>query len=363
MGVSVFLRVAFLLTYGKLIDPDNTRTPILAWGSGIRGPLPDISLSSHDDYSKPWGLGHLYRRDLDQADIAPLMATLIGIDWPVNSVGVLPDVDPSRPGFLDVDDGSIASASIINAKVILEQYRIKHGIYRSYLDLSILDMFALELKKRHTFFYRPFSALAGVSSTDDSPQVTIIEALLMAKQWSSVRNASLELIRHSLDGLHYLQTYDRFLIKGLVTAAYTGWVAFASLYILRPQDNTPNTYFSTSTLTLVIRISSWAILLTFWALFVMQRSPLMFYVYITFPCYFWQCFLVQIIPFMHYYSQGVTISDHFVRILFKGGVVVGTLLGMVVREDFLYIERPVLSVLDLLRLLIPIGRFGALASF
>ena len=160
----------------------------------------------------------------------------------------------------------------------------------------------------------------------------------MAKQWSTVRNASLELIQHSLDGLHYLQTYDRFLIKGLVTAAYTGWVAFASLYVLRPQDNTPNTYSSTSNLTFGIAISSWAILLTFWALFLMQRSPLMFYVYIMFPCYFWRCFLVQIIPFMQYYSQGVKKGDVFARILFKGGVVVGTLLGMVVREDFLYIE-------------------------
>lgn len=112
---------------GNFLDPDNTRTPILAWGSGIRGPLSDISLSSHDDYSRPWGLGHLYRRDIDQADIAPLMATLIGINWPVNSVGVLPDVDPNQPGFLDVDDESKARSALVNVKVIMEQYRIKHG--------------------------------------------------------------------------------------------------------------------------------------------------------------------------------------------------------------------------------------------
>lgn len=190
-----------------------------------------------------------------------------------------------------------------------------------------------ELKKRNTFFYRPFSSLVGVSSTDNSPQVKIIEALLVAKQWSVARSASLELIQRSLDGLHYLQTYDRFLIKGIVIAAYTGWVAFASLYILRPRDNIPDTYFSTPTLTLAIRIISWAILLIFWALFVMQRSPLMFYVYITFPCYFWQCFLVQIIPFVQQYSwKGVIMSDRWVRILFRGVLVVGSLLGMVVRK-------------------------------
>lgn len=100
-------------------DPDNTRTPLIAWGRGIRGPLPDSSPSSHDKYSKPWQLGHLFRRDVEQADIASLMASLIGIDWPVNSVGVLPDVDPTRPGFLSPRSGNEATAraSLVNAKV------------------------------------------------------------------------------------------------------------------------------------------------------------------------------------------------------------------------------------------------------
>ncbi|KAF5331414.1 hypothetical protein D9611_011869 [Ephemerocybe angulata] len=90
--------------------PDNTRTPLIAWGKGVRGPLADADAASHDAYSEPWGLGHLYRRDVEQADIASLMAALVGIDWPVNSVGVLPDVDPSRPGYLDQTTGEEAIA-------------------------------------------------------------------------------------------------------------------------------------------------------------------------------------------------------------------------------------------------------------
>ncbi|KAG6863264.1 hypothetical protein C0995_007540, partial [Termitomyces sp. Mi166 len=98
--------------------PDNTRTPLIAWGRGIRGPLPDSVPSSHDSYSKPWGLGHLFRRDVEQADLAALMASLIGIDWPVNSVGVLPDVDPTRPGYLSPELGeeSLAQTAFVNAK-------------------------------------------------------------------------------------------------------------------------------------------------------------------------------------------------------------------------------------------------------
>ncbi|KAG2078602.1 alkaline phosphatase-like protein, partial [Suillus decipiens] len=72
-------------------DPDNTRTPLIAWGRGIRGPLPDIIPSSHDEYSWPWQLDDFLRRDVEQADLAPLMAALLGINYPMNSVGILPD--------------------------------------------------------------------------------------------------------------------------------------------------------------------------------------------------------------------------------------------------------------------------------
>lgn len=102
-----------------LIDPDCTRTPLIAWGKGVRGPLPDSVPSSHDDYSKLWQLGHLLRRDVEQADVASLMAALLGIDWPVNSVGVLPDVDPARQGYLLPKDGNEtrAHAALVNAQV------------------------------------------------------------------------------------------------------------------------------------------------------------------------------------------------------------------------------------------------------
>jgi hypothetical protein len=47
------------------------------------------------------------------------MALLIGIDWPVNSVGVLPDVDPTRPGYLSprLGEETLARGALVNAKV------------------------------------------------------------------------------------------------------------------------------------------------------------------------------------------------------------------------------------------------------
>lgn len=106
----------------SLSDADNTRTPLVAWGKGIRGPLPDSSLTSHDQYSDTWGLRSLLRRDVEQADLATLMASLIGIPIPVNSIGVIPDVDPSKPGYLSPtrQDEDLAHIALVNARVCLK---------------------------------------------------------------------------------------------------------------------------------------------------------------------------------------------------------------------------------------------------
>ena len=100
-------------------DPDSTRTPLVAWGKGVRGPLPDSIPSSHDAYSRQFDLDHLVRHDMEQADIALLMSTLIGANWPVNAMGVLPDVDPAKPGYLlcDRNGRTSADAALVNAKV------------------------------------------------------------------------------------------------------------------------------------------------------------------------------------------------------------------------------------------------------
>ena len=89
------------------------------WGAGVRGPLPDTVPSSHDEYSQPWGLSHLLRRDVAQADVAALMTALLGIDWPANSVGVLPDVGHNKPGYLKLPGGAKDQAAVVlvNAKV------------------------------------------------------------------------------------------------------------------------------------------------------------------------------------------------------------------------------------------------------
>ncbi|KDQ23723.1 hypothetical protein PLEOSDRAFT_1094573 [Pleurotus ostreatus PC15] len=260
--------------------PDNTRTPLIAWGAGIRGPLPDSSPSSHDEYSQPWELNNLLRRDIEQADIAALMTSLLGTQWPVNSVGVLPDTDSSRPGYLAPRKGdeAIAQASFVNAKALMEHYRVKH-----------------EMKRERTLFYRPFKALEGSAGMAVPPKVSMIQAIqaaIDAQDWTSARKESVILIETALEGLRYLQTYDRFLIRAIVTVAYVGWAAYSSLYIFRPlkQLKAGSSRIPSSPINTALSL---AVLLSFWTVFALQRSPWTFYLYVAFPCYFWHQFLAQ----------------------------------------------------------------------
>lgn len=67
-------------------DPQNTETPIVVWGSGVRGPesaTPEDDVddgvlfvdqhSHHEKTPDSWGLKNVERTDINQGDIAPLM--------------------------------------------------------------------------------------------------------------------------------------------------------------------------------------------------------------------------------------------------------------------------------------------------
>ncbi|CCM05948.1 uncharacterized protein FIBRA_08187 [Fibroporia radiculosa] len=305
-------------------DPDSTRTPLVTWGKGIRGPLPDSVPSSHDSYSEAWGLTHLFRRDVAQADVSVLMTSLIGVDWPVNSVGVLPDVDVVRPGYLNLKGGetSQAEAALINTKVILEHYRVKH-----------------EQKKAHTLLYQPFPFFLNSSASSPGIELlTEIEHLIAGGELSKARSTAADLIRSTLDGLRYLETYDRTLIRAIVTAAYLGWIAFGSVSIFATRDVHSA---EESTRTAGLDVVGTLTLLLFWGLFALQRSPWTFYLYICFPVYFWhQTARYAVMSFTgHFMNKGSGLWT-ILKLFVQGCMVVGALGSMVIG----YTHREIWSV-------------------
>jgi phosphatidylinositol glycan class N len=242
--------------------PDNTRTPLIAWGSGVAKPVttPGSIAPGHDELSSDWGLDHIQRHDVAQADVAALMAYLAGLDFPVNSVGELP------LSYLSEDIAAKAEAFLANARGILDMYRVKE-----------------EQKKATELRYRPFKAL-GDDIHSAEHRFAIIRALIDQGKHEEAIQETASLVKVGLDGLRYLQTYDWLFLRALITVGYLGWIAFAlttviDLHVLHGKTETSRTLFGN------LFFSS--VLVMLYASFIVSKSPFTYYTYAIFPVGFW----------------------------------------------------------------------------
>ncbi|KAF2795887.1 GPI ethanolamine phosphate transferas-like protein [Melanomma pulvis-pyrius CBS 109.77] len=244
--------------------PDNTRTPLIVWGSGVATPIVNISglAKGHEDgFSSDWGLDHVQRHDVAQADVAALMAYLAGLAFPTNSVGELP------LSYLDIDLKSKAEALLVNAREILEMYHVKE-----------------ETKKSTELYYKPFSGLNDDKHSVEYRIARIQESIAAGDADDAIRQSS-ELIQLGLQGLRYLQTYDWLFLRTLVTAGYVGWIVFAittviDLHVLTQESKTFRTVPS------MVAFSS--ALVALYSVLFMQQSPWIYYAYGFFPVMFWE---------------------------------------------------------------------------
>ncbi|XP_012629942.2 GPI ethanolamine phosphate transferase 1 isoform X1 [Microcebus murinus] len=193
--------------------PSETLTPLITWGAGIKYPQKVSAQQFDDAFLKEWRLENWKRRDVNQADIAPLMASLIGVPFPLNSVGILP-VD-----YLNNTDLFKAESVFTNAVQILEQFKVK-----------------MTQKKEVTlsFLFTPFKLLS------DSTQLNILRkarSYIKQKKFDEVVSLCKELIHLALKGLSYYHTYDRFFLGISVVTGFVGWTSYASLLIIKSHSN------------------------------------------------------------------------------------------------------------------------------
>jgi phosphatidylinositol glycan class N len=243
--------------------PDNTRTPLIAWGSGVAKPIthPGAIAPGHDQLSSDWGLDHIQRHDVAQADVAVLMAYLAGLEFPVNSVGELP-----LP-FLSSDLAGKSTAFLANAKGIMDMYRIKE-----------------EQKMKTEIRYRPFKALGDQEHSVENRMARIQDMIKAGRHEEAIQETA-ELVQLGLAGLRYLQTYDWLFLRALITIGYLGWIAFAittviDLHVLHGKTETSRTMAGS------IFFSS--VLVALYASFAVSKSPVTYYAYAIFPVAFWE---------------------------------------------------------------------------
>lgn len=244
--------------------PDNTRTPLIVWGSGVAKPniIKTETARGHEDgFSSDWGLEHVERHDVSQADVATLMAYLAGLEFPVNSVGELP-----LP-YLEGDSKEKAEAALVNARAILEMYRVKE-----------------EQKKVAELRYKPFRPLGDEDHSVDH-RLNDVRAAIDKGEYDRAIAMSQGLLNLGIDGLRYLQTYDWLFLRALVTSGYLGWIAFAfttviDLHVLDGKTHTSRS-FVTSTI-------FGALVTFFFSYLFVRKAPISFYAYALFPLVFWE---------------------------------------------------------------------------
>ena len=232
--------------------PDETLTPLICWGAGLKvaSSTTYSELDFHDAYSEKWGLGKYERVDVEQADIAPLMATLIGIHTPVNSEGVLP------LGFIHYNQAFLANSIYANARQLLEQFRVKAERIRS---TSL------------PFTFKPFHKLTLAETGDYKLR---IRNYIRSRTYQEAIDLSKHLISLVKEGVRYYHTYHRPALMLVTTLSFLGWISYIMLVILeqgvtgRPGKSTYRYPVKTA-----------VVMTTTFILLLLQKSPPLYYFY------------------------------------------------------------------------------------
>ncbi|KAG1706387.1 hypothetical protein DVH05_001534 [Phytophthora capsici] len=270
-------------------DPANTRTPLVVWGAGVQGPtevekgggfeidLPTQSraqvkaqLQAQEEQEQAavgeWGaLGKLMRKDVMQADVAPLISALLGLPYPRNSVGVLP--------FSYLAKGTYrANAVRSNAQQLYLHALRKEQEKRSRTLLHFVPYGPFrdrvpELSKQLAEAYESSIQSDGNSRADEGVEVL-----------------SQELIEICLATLEYFQIYDWFFLLGIVVLGYLGWILVICVAYLHPRDFSLKWLLGAGGKQLDIKL-----VIVIFAAFVylgLEGSPATYYLYLLFPLVF-----------------------------------------------------------------------------
>lgn len=177
----------------------ETETPFLTWGAGLNYWLP----ASEDFISKNYvsiGGKKIPRYDIQQADAAPLMSTLLGIPVPTNSFGKLPYMYPN------VTKLYLANAFSNNA------YQL-HAMY------SKLHQQAQQRTFQFSFNIREKKIEDEISFLDEQ-----IRLSFTIKDYDDIIVQSNKMITAIYDGIDFYQMYYKNELLVSLTMSMVGWI-------------------------------------------------------------------------------------------------------------------------------------------
>lgn len=275
-------RTAFILTsdhgmtdWGShgASHPSETLTPLVAWGAGIKYPQRVSSQQFEDTFLKEWKLETWKRQDVNQADITPLMASLIGVPFPLNSVGVLPLEYLNNTSYFKAEN------IFTNAVQILEQFKVK---------------MAQKKKTTLSFLFSPFKSLS------DSDQIDILRkarTFIHQEKYEEAVSLCTKLISLALEGLSYYHTYDRFFLGLSVTMGFMGWTSYVILMIIKEHTTLSRTVAKDEVMFL-LQYTFPAVGVLIAVFLFLQSLPWTYYVYCLLPVSIWYAVLKEY-PVIH----------------------------------------------------------------
>lgn len=254
--------------------PNNTRTPLICWGKGCNKPVyideseNKYLLDSFENQDmQNWNLSNIKRHDVKQADIAPLMSYLVGINYPMNSVGELP------LEFIDDLEINKIKGLYYNSLSLLEQYNVK------------LD----EVKNNQFFQFKEYERFEIKSIDEYKNQIE--ELIRLVESNPDLEIETIKLIRefnyNIIQGLDYLQKYNWLMIRTIVTFGFIGWIIYSFINFLQmfiiPADKLTKSSSNNIILKMVTLLIGGSIS------YILHYEKLGFdyQVYLIFPVYFW----------------------------------------------------------------------------
>ena len=245
-------------------NPDCTRTPFVIWGAGIRKAKKRDNKPQDEDTPNNWKLDHIVRRDISQIDIAPLSSALLGINFPLNSYGIIP-LD-----ILDVSEKVKSKMFFGNMMELFEIYKVKNE------------------SQSKSMVFKPFQQLI-----DSESKINDILNDMKNEKYIEAINKTQILINITLEGMNYILHYDRLYLKTIVVMGYILWILYIFIFIeMKNNNNLNKLFFFNYGDNILFTIISGAITLILCVYLYIRLSPFTYYLYTLFPCYFfWRIFV------------------------------------------------------------------------
>ncbi|WKX88662.1 hypothetical protein Q1695_008358 [Nippostrongylus brasiliensis] len=184
---------------------EEVLTPFMAWGAGVQKGGTTSSIA--------------------QIDLAPLLASLIGVAVPVNSMGVLPI------NILDAQPNYVFRSCLANFLQLKEQF------------------LALRAEKAKRLWFKDFDTFGLVALEALEAEIMKLAKL---RRFAPASSLFVENAAHIKKAIFHYHRYDRAFLGGAVSCCFMAWIALVWCYLTRdrsldmftPRTLTPNKPFT-----------------------------------------------------------------------------------------------------------------------